>query len=66
MKIVKQGKLPEKRIWRGTCSHCKAVIEGEEGEMKEPYYDQRDNSWHCTMPCMCCGHSMVLYPKRTN
>lgn len=32
MRIIKQGVLPEEKLYRGTCSSCRAEVEFKRGE----------------------------------
>jgi RNase P subunit RPR2 len=47
MKIIKEGKLPE-RTKQKTCSYCTAVLEYEPADVT---YDRRDGPY---IVCPCC------------
>ena len=64
MKLIKEGKIPACRIWRGTCSHCKSEWEALQSELsskikscpREKYDFARSN-------CNFCGNqSLIMYP----
>ena len=61
MRIIKEGKLPEKEIWSGECHNCKTVAEAERGELQVTY-DQRDGSLG-RASCPLCHKEMHFYPK---
>ena len=43
MKIIREGRLPEKQVHECTCRYCSTVFEFERGEAKHvPARDQRD------------------------
>lgn len=53
MKVIKQGKLPGKQIYRGTCSNCNTEVEFTEEEGK--YMScQKDGDW-CEVMCPTIG-----------
>lgn len=62
MKIITRGRLPETRIWRGTCSHCGTVAEAKEDEL-EVRSDQREGTWGFAN-CPFCGRAMTFYEKQ--
>jgi len=63
MKIVKRGKEPKNRVYRGTCHGCKSVMEETEGNLS-PEYDQREKGSFAHAVCPVCGHNFVMYPKQ--
>lgn len=61
MEILYKGRLPEKRPWKGTCSHCKSIVAAEEGELKVES-SQKDGEF-AVADCPVCSRSMVFYPE---
>lgn len=64
MKIIRQGQLPETRVWHGTCHTCKSEIEAEEKELKVQS-DQRDVPI-ATATCPFCKREMYFLILREN
>jgi len=56
VKIIKQGRLPQDRVWEATCYFCKTQVEAQESEL-EVHDDQRDGPW-AGHPCPMCGKQM--------
>jgi hypothetical protein len=52
MRIVRQGKLPETQLFRGTCRSCDTEIEFMRIEAKQ-VSDQRDGDY-LSHPCPIC------------
>jgi RNase P subunit RPR2 len=54
MRIIRRGVLPEEKIYRASCNHCKTEVEftGAEGRLK---YDQRDGNFY-TVTCPVCNN----------
>lgn len=68
MRVIKRGKPPE-RIWRGTCTDCKSVIEAKQNEpaVTRDYRvasDESPNGDFGRDNCPVCGHGMVFYPAQ--
>lgn len=52
MKIIKEGKLPEKKTYKTSCSNCGTEFEFKQEEA-EFVSDQRDGDYlkiHCPLP----------------
>ncbi len=66
MKIIQPGQIPGRRIWRGTCTQCRAVVEAEERELSGIEYDQKEGNSFCWMPCPYCmaNKAIVFYPVK--
>jgi len=62
MKIIKEGQLPDKQIFRGTCSHCKTQFECERWEGNYENH-QRDGDF-LRVNCPLCDKSAIAYPAR--
>ena len=56
MKIIKEGQLPELDIFKGTCIHCKSVIEAERHELKAN--NDGRNGTDYIGPCEFCKKTM--------
>ncbi len=52
MKILKEGKRPEEKVYRHTCTNCKTLFEFLAKEGKT-IYDQRDGNF-ITINCPLC------------
>ena len=57
MRIIEKGKLPEERLWLGTCYNCKSKIEAKEKELSNIGHDQRDG-WYGDGKCPLCKKTM--------
>lgn len=59
MKIIKQGQLPEDKIWRGKCHYCKTEYECtlKDGKIT---HDQRDGSF-LRVTCPFCKKEAFAY-----
>lgn len=62
MQIIKRGIIPSEREWKGTCYHCKSVIEAKQDELKVES-NQHDGEWG-DAKCPVCESSMNFYPKK--
>ncbi len=60
MKIIKRGKLPSQKKWRGTCRQCKTIVEALQEELSVTS-DQRDGEIG-TANCPVCKTQMFFYP----
>lgn len=61
MKIIHKGEPPAD-LWRGTCYHCKTVLECKSHELRNSYPgDQRDGPVGF-LSCPVCGRDMHVYP----
>lgn len=62
MKIIQAGALPEKKVYKTTCSHCKTVFEFEKHEARF-IPDPRDGSFlQIKCPLDGCGHDVNVFP----
>jgi hypothetical protein len=61
VKILREGKLPEERVWEGTCTICGTLAECRERELKVTH-DQRDGT-SGSAACPLCKKPMTFYPK---
>jgi len=59
MKVIKEGKRPEKRIMNGTCNKCGCEVECERGETTF-CSDRAGSGYHVT--CPTC-HNKWLWVK---
>jgi len=64
MKIVKRGKAPDERIWKGSCNNSNSVIEAEQKELKITY-TQKDGDFG-TGNCPVCEHQIFFHYDRDN
>ena len=60
MKIIKQGKLPSKKIWTGTCMHCATEIECEQSETKSETHRNETDTW---VTCPTCKQQLFVNEK---
>jgi hypothetical protein len=60
MEIIKQGKLPEDRMWQGECFTCNTMAKAKQSELKVTY-EQRDGPIG-THACPVCNKTMHFYP----
>ena len=58
MKIIKKGKLPEKRVYRAHCPHCKTIFSFEKHEAKLEG-DQRDGDF-LRVKCPLCKNDVCI------
>ncbi|AXV15107.1 hypothetical protein CYG48_04960 [Neorhizobium sp. SOG26] len=56
MKIIKQGKHPGEKVYRGTCRTCSTEIEFERHEARYQV-DQRDGDF-LQIACPTCGEDI--------
>lgn len=64
MKIIREGKLPEKDIFLGTCTRCRCIAEAERGEISI-IWGPRDQEEIGSAPCPTCKMTMHFYKKKT-
>ena len=64
MKMIKEGKIPACRIWRGTCSHCKSEWEALQSELSNKIEScPRERYDFAHAKCNFCGNqSLIMYP----
>ena len=64
MKLIKEGKIPACRIWRGTCSHCKSEWEALESELSSKIKScPREKYDFANTKCdFCSNESLIMYP----
>ena len=64
MKLIKEGKIPACRIWRGTCSHCKSEWEALESELSNKIEScPRERYDFANTKCdFCNNESLIMYP----
>ncbi len=60
MKIIKQGKKPSDRKWRGECHSCKSVMECQQLELQIAY-DMRDGLAYGRANCPVCTSEVIFY-----
>jgi hypothetical protein len=64
VKIIKEGKLPDKTL-RGTCGHCGCVVECQEGDPEATTHtDRNDTLHHCLCPTEGCSNTIWLDRKK--
>lgn len=61
MQILKPGKLPEKKLIKGTCSRCRAEVQWEQGEGKTQTHRNEDY-WFIDCPTKDCGQQISGSP----
>ena len=54
MEIIKEGTLPNDRIFEGHCTNCKSILRFKQSE-GEITYSQMDGDF-ITVKCPICGH----------
>lgn len=52
MKIIKQGTLPQDKIYRSTCKNCDTIFEYTQSEAKVGYDEWRGS--HLQINCPVC------------
>ena len=60
MKIIKQGRLENTRVWKGTCTDCKSEMSETQNKLY-PTYDQRDGPF-ARAKCPVCEKEFYMYP----
>lgn len=65
MQILKTGKLPEKKVIKGTCSHCRAEVKWEQGEGKTNTHRNEDY-WFIDCPTTGCNHQISGSPIKNS
>lgn len=58
MKIIKPGILPNKKVYFGTCSNCKAEVEFDNDEVRKGAL-----SYTAYCPTKSCYNSICVLPK---
>lgn len=53
MKIIREGSLPEAKVYQAECNYCHTVVEFQAGEARRSV-DQRDGSVDLVVPCPLC------------
>lgn len=56
IRIIKQGKLPEEKVYRFTCYHCKTEFTAQEKDGNKTY-NQHDGT-SVTVSCPLCNHQV--------
>ena len=59
MKIIKEGKLPEEKLLRGTCGYCKCEVEFKQGEATRNSH-RNETYYTVTCPTLNCHHSITV------
>lgn len=59
MEIIKEGKLPEKEIFNGTCTHCRCHVRFERSEAK--YHSTCRNEQYLEVKCPTPGCSKQIF-----
>jgi len=59
MKIIKQGKRPEDRIWDGTCTNCGSILQAHQHELNITH-DPRDG-YLGDAECPVCERRVFFY-----
>lgn len=62
MEIIKRGKAPEEKIWRGECTQCRSIIRAKRSEL-EIEHDFREGNDFGRSLCPVCNASMIFYEK---
>jgi len=63
MTIIKQGKVPGDRVWRGTCFNCSSVMEALEKELNIST-DIREAGMFAHTKCPVCKSNFTMYPHK--
>jgi len=62
IKIIVRGKAPSEKVWKGTCSSCKSVLEWKEADATyKQNATQRDPDPFTQIPCPVCGKTVSGY-----
>lgn len=61
MKIIKEGKLPEQKIYSGTCHYCNCEVEAEKWEWSFTYDQREGNFLQIDCPTIGCGSIIESY-----
>lgn len=51
MRVIKQGKLPENKLYAAACRNCKTEVEFNEGEAERRFHR---NETHLVVDCPLC------------
>lgn len=59
MRIVFQGKIPEKKLWHGICADCRTIVECVQSEIRT---DKGTTDLIYTVKCPTdnCGQTIIL------
>lgn len=65
MDIIQRGQHPNQKVYRGTCSACKTILQAVRGELKiENCNDPREPGEWASAACPVCGESVCFYPLK--
>jgi len=64
MEIIKKGKLPEDKSYRGECHNCKTIFKFNYNE-GEYFSNQRDGAGFKVI-CPLCKEPLYVYPRELN
>ena len=59
MRILERGTLLSEKIYIGSCSHCKSLVEATHNELTHTF-DQRDGEFHVG-DCPVCKVSRIYF-----
>lgn len=59
MKILKEGKIPEPRPYRGTCKNCNTEVEFEEVESHFTGVTKENGDMELFVTCPLCSRRII-------
>lgn len=62
MKIIRQGKLPEERLYRAICRNCNSMLEAEERELtSRSSEDEKSSTAWYEAECPYCKSCVTVW-----
>lgn len=59
MKIIKEGKLPQERVFKEMCGNCSAIVEFTQGEAQLSSH-RNETHYSVTYPTPGCFHAISV------
>lgn len=61
IKVTKMGKLPEDKVFQGSCSNCKSKMEWLRKDALSHHPETQRDSEFTTIKCPVCDHTVNGY-----
>lgn len=62
MRLIKKGKNPDNRIWRGKCNRCQSEFEINQSELTNIKSCPREAYDYAEVSCTECKGEIMFYP----